>query len=59
MTGNKFIHDFLSTDKCVSSLKNIIENTIGKSVELEVRLLEDNVSFEEAFTDVEQYVKMK
>lgn len=59
VTENKFIHDFLSTDKCVSSLKNIIENTIGKSVELEVRLLEDNVSFEEAFTDVEQYVKME
>lgn len=58
VTENEFVHSFISTEKCMTSLKHIIEDTIGKSVELEAKLLDENVSFEDAFTDVEQYVKM-
>ena len=39
-------------------LKDIIQNTIGKEVELEVKLLSNNTTFEESFEDVEEYVKM-
>ena len=58
VTESKFVHDFLSTDKAMDALKGVIENTIGKSVEIEVRLLENGVSFEDSFTDIEEYVKM-
>ena len=39
-------------------LKGIIENTIGKEVELDVKLLANNTTFEDNFADVEEYVKM-
>lgn len=58
VTESKFVHDFLSTDKALDALKGVIENTIGKTVEVDVRLLESGTSFEDAFTDVEEYVKM-
>lgn len=58
VADNKFTHDFLATEKCMGSLKSVIENTIGKSVELEIRLLEENAVFEDTFTNVEDYVKM-
>ncbi len=58
VTESKFIHEFLSSDKSVDALKGVIENTIGKSVELEVRLLDNGTTFEDSFTDVEEYVKM-
>lgn len=54
----KFVHDFLSSEKAKESLKTTIENTIGKEVEIEIKLLQENISFEEQFTDVEEYVKM-
>ncbi|MGN0375188.1 MAG: DNA polymerase III subunit gamma/tau [Butyrivibrio sp.] len=58
VTDDPFIHSYLNTDDSVTMLKNIIRNTIGKDVELEIRLLTDNTTFEESFEDVEKYVKM-
>lgn len=55
---DKFTYDVIVRDKCVDELKSVIESTIGKSVELEVRLLEENAAFEDTFTNVEDYVKM-
>ena len=55
---DKFTYDVIARDKCVNELRNVIESTIGKSVELEVRLLEENAAFEDTFTNVEDYVKM-
>ena len=42
----------------MDALKGVIENTIGKTVDIEIRLLEQGKSFEDSFTDVEEYVKM-
>ena len=39
-------------------LKGVIENTIGKEVELKIQLLAANTTFEESFEDVSEYVKM-
>jgi DNA polymerase-3 subunit gamma/tau len=39
-------------------IQQIIEETVGKSVSVEIRLLDENINFDEAFTDVEEYVKM-
>lgn len=58
VADNKFTHDFLATERCMSSLKSVIENTIGKGVEIEIRLLDENAVFEDTFTNVEDYVKM-
>ncbi len=58
VTDNPFAHNILSTDKAIEALKNTIENTIGKEIDLEVKLLQNNVTFEDAFADVEEYVKM-
>ena len=58
VTENAFVHDFLSKDKSMDALKGVIENTIGKAVDIEIRLLEQGKSFEDSFTDVEEYVKM-
>lgn len=55
---DRFTHDVIARDKCADELKNVIERTIGKSVDLEVRLLEENAAFEDTFTNVEDYVKM-
>ena len=58
VTDDPFIHSYLNTENAIVMLKNIIENTIGKNVDLEVKLLSDNTTFEESFEDVEEYVKM-
>ncbi|MCM1309205.1 MAG: DNA polymerase III subunit gamma/tau [Butyrivibrio sp.] len=58
VADNKFVYDYLSTEKCTGSLKRVIEDTIGKNVELEVTLLDAGGSFEDTFTNVEDYVKM-
>ncbi len=58
VTDDPFIHSYLSTEAAIVMLKDIIENTIGKSVDLEVKLLSENTTFEESFEDVEEYVKM-
>ena len=58
VTDDAFIYSYLSTDDAIMMLKGIIENTIGKEVELEVKLLANNTTFEDNFADVEEYVKM-
>ncbi|MGN0369059.1 MAG: DNA polymerase III subunit gamma/tau [Butyrivibrio sp.] len=58
VTEDPFVKRFLSSENALNSVKNTIEQTIGKSVEIEIRLLENNTTFEDSFTDVEQYVKM-
>ena len=58
VTDDPFIHSYLNTENAIVMLKNIIENTIGKNVDLEVKLLSENTTFEESFEDVEEYVKM-
>ncbi len=58
VTENAFVHDFLSKEKSRDSIQRTIENTIGKKIEMEINLLDNNVTFEDAFTDVEEYVKM-
>ena len=58
VTDDTFIQSYLNTESTIVMLKNIIQNTIGKEVELEVKLLADNTTFEESFEDVEEYVKM-
>ena len=58
VTDDAFIYSYLSTDDAIMMLKGIIENTIGKEVELDVKLLANNTTFEDNFADVEEYVKM-
>ena len=58
VTENPFVHSYLSTENAIMMLKGIIENTIGKEVELKMQLLANNTTFEESFEDVEEYVKM-
>ncbi len=58
VTDDAFIQSYLSTDTAIVMLKDIIQNTIGKEVELEVKLLSNNTTFEDSFEDVEEYVKM-
>ena len=58
VTEDPFIHSYLSTENAIMMLKGIIENTIGKEVELKMQLLANNTTFEESFEDVEEYVKM-
>ena len=58
VTDDAFVQSYLSTDTAIVMLKDIIQNTIGKEVELEVKLLSNNTTFEDSFEDVEEYVKM-
>ncbi len=58
VTEDAFVHRYLSSDETINMLKSIIENTIGKEVELRIQLLAANTTFEESFQDVEEYVKM-
>lgn len=58
VADNSFVRDFLTKDEHMKALKEAIGATIGKQVEIEVRLLDSNVTFEDAFTDVTEYVKM-
>ena len=58
VTDDAFVYTYLSTESAIMMLKGIIENTIGKEVELEVKLLANNTTFEDNFADVEEYVKM-
>ena len=55
---NSFVYGFLMRDNHREYIQEIIEDTVGKSVSVEIRLLDDNINFDEAFTDVEEYVKM-
>ena len=58
VTDDAFVYTYLSTESAIMMLKGIIENTIGKEVELDVKLLANNTTFEDNFADVEEYVKM-
>ena len=58
VTDDAFVQSYLSRDEAIVMLKDIIQNTIGKEVELEVKLLSNNATFEDNFEDVEEYVKM-
>ena len=58
VTEDAFVYSYLNTDEALDMLKGIIENTIGKEVELKIQLLAHNTTFEESFQDVEEYVKM-
>ena len=58
VTDDAFKYTYLSTEEAIMMLKGIIENTIGKEVELDVKLLANNTTFEDNFADVEEYVKM-
>ena len=58
VTEDAFVHSYLSTDEAINMLKGVIENTIGKEVELKIQLLAANTTFEESFEDVSEYVKM-
>jgi hypothetical protein len=58
VTEDAFIYTYLSAPEAIGMLKDIIENTIGKAVELKIQLLANNTTFEESFEDVEEYVKM-
>lgn len=58
VTDNAFVRDFLSKEEHLNAIKEAIAGSIGKTVEVEIRLLTDNVTFEDAFTDVTEYVKM-
>lgn len=55
---NSFIYEFLNRGEHLKEIKQTIERTIGKSVAVETRLLEEGTVFEDAFTDVTEYVKM-
>ena len=39
-------------------IKKLIEHTIGKSISIDVKKLQENTNFDETFTDLEEYVKM-
>ncbi len=58
MTSSDFIYKFLNREEFINSVTSIIEGVIGKKVELKVQCLGENIEFEDAFTDVEEYVKM-
>ena len=58
VTEDAFVYTYLSTEEAIMMLKGIIENTIGKEVELDIKLLANNTTFEDNFADVEEYVKM-
>lgn len=58
VTDDAFIYSYISTESAIMMLKGIIENTIGKEVEIDVKLLANNTTFEDNFADLDEYVKM-
>lgn len=58
VTEDAFVYRYLNSEETIIMLKGIIENTIGKEVELRIQLLAANTTFEDSFQDVEEYVKM-
>ena len=53
-----FLYNFVAKDNHFNYIKELIENSIGKSISIEIKKLEENTNFDETFTDLEEYVKM-
>ena len=53
---NTFAYSVLN--KHLDGVKNTIEETIGKTVSVNIQELKADTNFDDAFTDVEEYVKM-
>ena len=47
-----------STEVMVEICVQIIENTIGKEVPVEVTLLDEGADFNQSFTDLKEFIKM-
>ena len=56
------VEDFVKIDeedKKLKELEALIENRIGKKVEVEVRHVEEGRHFEDTFVDIEQKINME
>lgn len=58
VTDNPTAYGMINSPKVMENLKTVIENTIGKTVAMELKMLEKEETFEDSFADVEEYVKM-
>lgn len=58
VADNSYLYDFIVRENHMNYIKALIERTIGKSISIDVKKLEENTNFDEAFTDLEEYVKM-
>lgn len=55
---DSFAHKYLTTDESIEHIKDIIERTIHKTVDFNIKLLEKDTTFEENYASLEDYVKM-
>lgn len=53
-----FVAKYLTTQKSLDNIREVIERTVLKTVDFEVRLLEKDTTFEESYADLSEYVKM-
>ena len=58
VTDNKVAYDFLNGQEHKEYIKGVIEKTIEKSVEIEVKLLQQGTRFEDTCVDIEEHVKL-
>lgn len=58
-TDDSFVADFWNSERHILDIKNVIENTIGKAVEISVKLFSDEGVMQDSCLDIDEYVKMK
>ncbi len=58
VADNSFVYNFMIRENHREYIQGVINDTVGKEVPVDIRMLENNTNFEEAFTDLEEYVKM-
>ena len=50
--------EFMKREEHLNYIRQIIENTIGKEVPVEVTLLDEGADFNQSFTDLKEFIKM-
>ena len=50
--------NFMKKEEHLNYVRQIIENTIGKEVPVEVTLLDEGADFNQSFTDLKEFIKM-
>lgn len=58
VADNDYLYNFIVRENHMNYIKKLIEHTIGKSISIDVKKLQENTNFDESFTDLEEYVKM-
>lgn len=53
-----FTYRFMKKEEHLNYIRQIIENTIGKEVPVEVTLLDEGADFNQSFTDLKEFIKM-